>query len=100
MARLIRTNQAREDVLDIWAYIARDNSQAADKLVRKLDDAMQLLAENPTLGIPQFQYRQNLRCKPVAKRYVIFYEPVDDGVRVLRVLHGARDWRILISDES
>lgn len=96
MARLIRTSQAREDVLDIWAYIAQDNPAAADKLLCRIDETMQLLAENPGTGISQYQYREGLHCKPVSKRYLIFYEPIDDGIRIIRVLHGARDWESLL----
>lgn len=32
----------------------------------------------------------NLRSLSV-KRYVIFYQPTDDGVEIFRVLHGSRD---------
>lgn len=96
MPRVIRTSQAREDVLDIWAYIAQDNPVAADKLLKKVDETIDVLATTPDIGIPQFQYRPGLRCKPVAKRYLIFYEPSNDGIRVLRVLHGARKWEDLL----
>ena len=61
MARIIRTSQAREDVLEIWAYIAQDNPTAADKLLRKLDETISLLADTPDIGIAQFQYRPGLR---------------------------------------
>jgi toxin ParE1/3/4 len=32
----------------------------------------------------------NLRSFPVGN-YVIFYFPADDGIEVIRILHGARD---------
>jgi len=31
-----------------------------------------------------------VRCFPVG-RYVVFYVPLDDGIDIVRVLHGARD---------
>ena len=89
MPRIIRTHQAREDLLDIWSYIARDNLTAADKLVRKIDEVLRLLSSQPKLGSPQDKYRTGLRCMPVGS-YLIFYEPTSDGIRVIRVLHGAR----------
>ena len=92
MARILRTPQADVDLADIWSYVAADNLEAADELVRKFDEMMQRLAENPDIGIPQFQYSENLRCKPVARQYLIFYEPTSEGIRVVRFLHGARDW--------
>ncbi len=96
MAQVLRTRQADKDLEDIWTYIARDNIVAAEKLTDQVHEAFQLLAASPDLGFPQFQYRDGLRCKPVVKRYLIFYEPIDDGIRVLRVLHGARDWPHLL----
>lgn len=96
MAQILLTLQADEDLEQIWAYIAQDNVTAADRLTDQFHETFDLLASTPDLGIPQFQYRDNLHCKPVAKRYLVFYEPLDDGIRVLRVLHGARDWPQLL----
>jgi toxin ParE1/3/4 len=34
------------------------------------------------------------------RKYQVYYRPIDDGIEVLRVLHGARDAeRILGSDD-
>jgi toxin ParE1/3/4 len=95
MARILRTRQAREDVLDIWEHIAADNRTAADRLVRRLDEAVQLLGRHPGLGSKQEKYRQGLRCLPVGN-YLIFYDQVSDAIRILRILHGARRWDDLI----
>ncbi len=92
MVRILRTPQADADLEGIWSYIARDNVTGADELIRKCNEMIQLLAETPDMGIPQFEYRSGLRCKPVARRYLIFYEPIENGIRVIRVLHGARKW--------
>ncbi|MDB5339443.1 MAG: plasmid stabilization protein [Planctomycetaceae bacterium] len=95
MARIIRTRQARSDVLDIWEYIAADNTAAADKVIRRLDEVIRLLAEQPELGSRQDKYRVGLRCMPVGN-YLIFYDQIPDAIRVLRILHGARRWEDLI----
>ncbi len=96
MAQVLLTRQADADLADIWLYIAQDNVAAADTLTGEIHDTFGRLAANPSLGIPQFQYRETMFCKPVEKRYLIFYEPIEDGIRVLRVLHGARNWERLI----
>lgn len=95
MPRIVRTRIAREDVLEIWRYIANDNLVAADKLVRQLDEMVKLLAAQPGIGSSQEKYRPGLRCLPVGN-YLIFYEPISNGIRVLRVLHGARRWEDLL----
>lgn len=95
MARLIRTRQAREDVLSIWKYVAADNLAAADRLMQRLDETVHLLAKQPNLGSPQDKYRVGLRCLPVGS-YLIFYDQIPDAIRILRILHGARRWEDLI----
>lgn len=61
-----------------------------------ISDAIELLRESPTMGIPQFALLPGLYCKPVHKSYLIFYIAREDNnlVSILRVLHGARDWEI------
>jgi toxin ParE1/3/4 len=92
MARILRAPQADSDLAEIWSYIARDNPAAADRLIRKIDDAFQLIASNPDIGIRQDEIRPGVRCEPVRRRYLIFYEIGDDAVRVL---HGARKYEDL-----
>lgn len=96
MPRIVRTRLARADVLEIWNYIAADNQEAADKIVRQLDEVIQLLARHPKIGSLQEKYRPGLRCSPVGS-YLVFYEPIADGIRILRILHGARRWEDLLS---
>ena len=95
MLRILRTSQAQEDVLEIWRYIASDSFEAADAVVWRLDEAVQLLSEHPRLGTPQDNYRVGLRCMPVGS-YLIFYDETPEALRILRVLHGARRWEDLI----
>lgn len=95
MPRILRTRQANEDVLNIWAYIAEQDQGAADKLVLQINSLLQKLSAHPGLGAKQEQYRKGLRCFPIGS-YLIFYEPVEDGIQVIRVLHGARHWEDLL----
>ena len=95
MPRVFLTRQANVDLEEIWTYLAQDNVDAADKLIGEFAEAVQLLASRPDLGVPQFQYREGLRCKVIRKKYLIFYEPAEGNLRVLRVLHSARDWSYL-----
>ncbi|MCA9041151.1 MAG: type II toxin-antitoxin system RelE/ParE family toxin [Planctomycetaceae bacterium] len=94
MRKLLITKEADRDLEQLYRYIAADNVQAADNIIRKLDETFQRLRENPDIGIPQFQLREYLYCKPVARNYLVFYSaPKDsDQLILLRVLHGARDW--------
>jgi toxin ParE1/3/4 len=56
-----------------------------------------LLAENPKLGRTHDEFVHNLRTFP-HKDYVIFYFPIENGVEIYRILHGARDIDSLFDD--
>jgi toxin ParE1/3/4 len=38
MPKIIRSDAAEEDLLEIWLYIAADNPAAADRLLSKIDE--------------------------------------------------------------
>ena len=46
-------------------------------------------ARFPLLGASREHLMRELRVFPVGN-YVIYYRPIDDGIQVLRILHGAR----------
>ena len=77
------------------AYIARDKPQTAVNWVRKIREKCVFLAGNPEIGErrPEFKTGE-FRCSVVGS-YVIYYRPIDDGIEIARVLHGARDIRNL-----
>ena len=49
-----------------------------------------MLAENPLLGRGRPEFGRDIRSFP-AGNCAIFYRPTDDGVEIIRVIHGARD---------
>jgi toxin ParE1/3/4 len=90
MAQLLRTPQANRDLLDIWTYVAKDSEAAADRLLQSIDKRCWLLAEHPQLGERVERYRPGLRRLTVGN-YLVFYQLIEGGIEVFRVLHGARD---------
>jgi len=91
MAHIVRSKPARNDLRDIWLYVAQESVDAADRLLDRIDRTVQMLSESPALGERQDRIRQGLR-RFVVGNHLIFYEPIADGIRVVRVLHGARRW--------
>jgi toxin ParE1/3/4 len=96
MSQYRLTEEARDDLDEIWLYIAEDNPPAADDLLDTLYERFVLLAEQPFLGRARPELAPNLRSFPVGN-YVIFYRPIDDGVEIARVLRGSRDIDALFS---
>ena len=55
---------------------------------------MRFLANSKGLGQLQPEIGPGIRTF-AAKNYTIFFERQHDGINVLRVAHGSRDWRNL-----
>lgn len=77
-------------MLEIWSYIADDSEAAADRWVDRLDEHLALWATQPRLGRARDELAPGIRSLAFG-RYVVFYEALDDGIDVVRVLHGSRD---------
>ncbi|MEA1649175.1 type II toxin-antitoxin system RelE/ParE family toxin [Nitrospirillum sp. BR 11164] len=89
MARVIRTAQAEEDLMDIWIHIAQDNPQAADALLTRIDHACWRLAAYPGMGPARPDLAPGLRYTVVGA-YLILYRIAGPNIEVVRVIHGAR----------
>jgi toxin ParE1/3/4 len=91
MPRVIRTAGARADLIGIWRYIERQSSEdRADRVLRLIDKKCESLASAPQIGRRRDELRPGLRSF-AAGRYLILYRPIDGGIEVVRVLHGARN---------
>jgi toxin ParE1/3/4 len=90
MSRIVRRPEAKKDLKEIWKYIAAQDRERADKFLRLLDEVLQSLAQHPFMGKERAEIMEEIRSFPV-KSYVIFYRPLNDGIEVVRIIHGARD---------
>ena len=84
------SNAARADLDEIWLYIAEDDPEAADRFIRSINSRFPKLASMPYMGRQREEPSPGMRSLPVGN-YIIFYRPIDQGIEVVRVLHGARD---------
>jgi toxin ParE1/3/4 len=99
MPRVTRRPLAETDIFEIWDYIADDSLAAADRWVDRLDEQFRLLAAQPMMGRARDELAPGVRSFPFG-RYVVFYVPLDDGIDVVRVLHGARDIDAVFNPEQ
>jgi toxin ParE1/3/4 len=91
MSQFRISDEAKEDMGEIWSYIAREGgSEAADRLVDRISEGFPTLADFPGMGQSRLELAPSMRSFPVGN-YLIFYQPIDNGIEVVRVLHGARD---------
>lgn len=92
MSRILRAPLARNDLLDIWTYIADQSSASiADGMLARIYGALEVVASAPYVGRERAEFPGSPR-SIVVRPYVIFYEllPEGEGIAVWRVLHGAR----------
>ena len=92
MSRYIMSPRAREDIKVISRYIAKErNSPAGASILRqRLMDHFRKLASQPGVGEARPDLGVSVRQWPVGN-YVVYYEQIAGGVRIIRVIHGARD---------
>lgn len=102
--RVVRTGLVEVDLLEHLDYIAVNNPDAALRFVDTVEQAFARLSEMPEIGsLWEFANPRlaGVRVWPVPKfsRYLIFYQVTQDSIRILRVLHGARDIPSLFEDD-
>ena len=90
MMKLFWTPEATQDRDAIYDYIEADNPAAALALDELFAEKAVRLVEHPSLGRPgRFAGTRELVAH---QNYILIYDVVSDLVRVLRVLHAARQW--------
>lgn len=96
MPKFILAPCVGDELWAIWTFIARDNPEAADRVIESAYETFQNLAKTPSLG--RIRKFDNPRLKEVRSwhisgfdDYLIFYRPISEGIHVLHVYHGARD---------
>lgn len=96
---------AREDILRQYFYylIEKDAARAAERFLEAVQSAIELLCQTPAAGTPKILENPSLlglRTWPVpgfpAMR--VYYIHSEDGLRILRVLHGKRDINPLLEE--
>lgn len=94
MSRFRLSPLARSDLAEIRHYIRQDKPVAADRQITRFFQTFQMLAANCDLGQRRPELGSGLRAFSVA-HYVIVYRPFDEGVEIVRVVSGYRDFESL-----
>ncbi len=91
-----KRTQAERDLEESFVYIGEENLDAGVRFLVAAEESIEFVAKMPHIGSPR-EFRssrlRNVRVWPVKgfEDYLIFYRPTDDGIEVMRVLHGKRD---------
>jgi plasmid stabilization system protein ParE len=88
--RIVAAPQARQDLADAYESIARDNRDAADRLLARLVEVIGLLATGAFTGREVvLRDGRRVRAWPVPP-YRIYHRQQGDLFEVVRVYHQAR----------
>jgi toxin ParE1/3/4 len=96
MSALHRRPGVDDDIFDLAAYLLERNETAARRFVDAVQETLKELAGHPGMGSPkQFADAalRDVRSWWVKgfPNYIIYYLPMENGIDVLAVIHGARD---------
>ena len=99
-ARILWSERARLDLLEIGDFIAHDKPLAAAKWVAKILDAVERTAAFPSSGriVPEID-RSDIR-EIILEHYRIVYQHKKDEIIVLTVFEGHRSLDDSLSDTT
>jgi toxin ParE1/3/4 len=90
MDEIVWLDDALRDLDDIGSYIAFDNARAAEQIVRRIVEAVAILAWHPRLG-RVLDDGDTRRLTITGTPYIAFYR-LRSKIEILAVMHGARQW--------
>ena len=91
MTAVSKLPAAREDLLDIWLYVAARNSETvADRVYDGIEQTCQLLREHPQIGRARPEIHGDARSL-VIDRWLALYRVTENGAQIVRIIDGARD---------
>ncbi len=81
------TQIAKNDILEIAEYIAKDNKRSSVSIVENFYRTFDLLSDFPEAGSTKNNLRdKTIRIYTVRKNFAIVYRIVDNHIEILRVL--------------
>jgi toxin ParE1/3/4 len=92
---VIWSTPARNDLKQIYDYIAKDSKYYATNVVEKIITKAENINEFPEIGrvVPEIG-DENVR-ELIIYSYRLIYEVVPDNVQILAIIHGKRDFSSL-----
>ena len=87
------SKRALRDLDDIWERIAADDVAAADRVEAELEATIELLGKQPGIGHTREDLAPPTYRFLAVYSYLIVHRITGRRVRIVRIVHGARDVR-------
>ena len=84
------SGRARTELLDIYAFLAKRNFAAAERLLQEINLKLRQLSHFPFMGRERPEFARNLR-STLVQTYLIFYTVADEQVVIMRIVDGRMD---------
>src|SRR4051812_19917708 len=100
-----RRRGAQNDLVEIFRrYVREAGLRTARRFFTEAEATFKRLAGMPGIGTryePEHELLADLRVFPVSrfKKYLVFFRPIENGIEIVRVLHGARDLQSILAEE-
>ncbi|MDO9103676.1 MAG: type II toxin-antitoxin system RelE/ParE family toxin [Methylovulum sp.] len=93
---VVVTNEAKADLVSIGEFIRPHSPKRAITFVDELLDRCETLADMPEAYplVPRYEHHGIRRC--AYRDYLIFYRVFEDLIEIIHILHGARDYEVLL----
>lgn len=99
MSRYVINILASRDLNEIADYFAENSLKAGDRFFRTFNRKCQQLVAFPNSGKSYAKIRPDLPGLSL-EGYVIFYKILDDGIEILRVVSGRRDFPTFFEESN
>lgn len=88
MNKVLITNLAKSDILNIREYIEAKNPAAAQNFINSLVHILEMLAQYPQVGVKKFGIKNpNIQIYTIKKKYNIVYQQKNNNIEILRILN-------------
>ena len=106
MPTVMQREAARRDLVEQFVYLAENAGlHIAERFLTNVEASFNDLARQPLIGAPVTLKHPDLAGMRKWRvtdfdNHLIFYQPRQDGVSIVRVLHAASDWWNLLGFDA
>ncbi|HEY7089069.1 MAG TPA: type II toxin-antitoxin system RelE/ParE family toxin [Tepidisphaeraceae bacterium] len=100
--KVLKKPQVERDLITHFAFIAQDKIRPAERFLKVAQETFERLAAMPGMGREwgsALPHLAGIRVYPMPagfRNYLIFYRPIENGIEVLTIMHGARDLELVL----
>ena len=88
---------AIQEIEEVCEFITQTHPKLASQWFDEVREKCKLVSSFPSMSKSYAWLDSDLRGF-VIDNYIVFYYPAENGIKVIRVIHGSRDLKVLFKD--